>query len=175
MDPILLLNVPQVNVGLPVLSFTVPLASIYRISCQVTVPSAVGPGDGAGSGNGLGSGSGGGDPVGFSAGGLPLGNGAKGQGFGPKANAYNQPPVEGSNATRFPAVSSSLSIVITQNGTPVYTAPVMSPTQSALQFNVDLLCAASDAILVTFSSSNPNDLLLNSIQSTVAIMNVNGV
>ena len=173
--PILLLNVPQVNVGLPVLSFTVPSASIYRISAQVTVPSAVATGDGGGSGQGLGSGAGGGDPAGFSQGGLGLGKGGVGQGFGAQPNNYNQPSPQGSNATSGPAVSPSLSIVIRQNGSVVYTAPTISPTQSALQFNFDLLCAAADALTVTLSSSNPNDKLLNSVQSNVQISNINGV
>lgn len=172
---ILLLNSPFVSVGLPSYTFTVPSASIYRISAQATVPQALATGDGAGSGQGLGSGAGGGDPVGFAAGGLALGNGAKGQGFGPVPNNYQQPSVQGSNATSGPAVSSSLSIVISQNGTPVYTSPAPSPTQSALQFSFDLLCAASDAITVVYSSSAASDALLNTVKSTTQIMNVNGV
>jgi hypothetical protein len=174
-NPILLLNVPMVNVGLPTLTITVPLASIYRVTCGVTVPEAVPTGDGAGSGQGLGSGSGGGDPIGFSGGGLALGNGGVGQGFGAKPNNYNQPSPQGSNATQGPAVSSSLSIVVNHNGSPVYTAPVLSPTQSALQFTLDVLCAASDTLSVVFSSSNPSDNLLNTLKSTVSVSNVNGV
>ena len=175
MANILLLNQPQVNVGLPTLNFTVPSASIYRIACQVTVPSALGAGDGAGSGTGLGSGAGGGDALGFSAGGSPLGNGGVGQGFGPVPNNYKQPIASGSNQTSSPDVTSSLSIVVKQNGSTVYTAPAIAPTQSALQFTLDLLCAASDAIQVVFSSSNANDNLLNTIKSSVGISNTNGV
>lgn len=175
MANILLLNQPFVSVGLPTYTFTVPSASIYRISCQVTVSSALGAGDGSGSGFGLGSGAGGGDAAGFSQGGLGLGKGGVGQGFGPVANAYGQPSPQGSNAFSSPAVSSSLVIVVKQNGSTKYTAPTLSPTQSALQFSVDLLCAASDAIEIDFTSANANDNLLNSIQATAAIMNVNGV
>jgi hypothetical protein len=113
--------------------------------------------------------------VGFSAGGLALGNGAKGQGFGAVPNNYNQPSPQGSNATSGPAVSSSLVILVKQNGSTVFTAPAISPTQSALQFNFDLLCALNDALQVVLSSSNPSDELLNSVQSTVSISNVNGV
>lgn len=64
---------------------------------------------------------------------------------------------------------SSLSIVVNQNGSPVYTAPVLTPTQSAIQFKVDLSCTAADVITLVLSSSNPNDLLLESVKTNVAI------
>lgn len=68
-------------------------------------------------------------------------------------------------------VPSGLSIVINQNGSPVYTAPTLSPTQSALQFKFDLLCAAADALTVVLSSSAAQDQLYNSLQTTLAIGN----
>ena len=173
MANILFLNErPQVGVGLPTYTYTVPTAGVYFVTCQATFPSALATGDGAGSGQGLGSGAGGGDVVGFSAGGSGLGQGAKGQGFGPKPNNYPQPSAQGSNATTGPAVASTLVITITQNGTPIFTSPVLTPTQSALQFSRTFLFAAADAIAVTYTSSGAPDNLLNTVQSATAIGNV---
>ena len=64
---------------------------------------------------------------------------------------------------------SGLSIVVNQNGRPVYTAPALPPIQSAIQFKVDLNCAAADVITLVLSSSNSNDLLLESVKTNVAI------
>lgn len=63
----------------------------------------------------------------------------------------------------------ALSIVINKNGSPVYTAPVITPTQSALQCKVDLLLTAADVITVVLSSSAPIDNQLNSLKTTVSI------
>jgi hypothetical protein len=81
----------------------------------------------------------------------------------PSAGLYNL----AAQITEIPP--SGLSIVVNQNGTPVYTAPVLTPTQSAIQFKVDLDCAASDVITLVLSSSNANDLLLESVKTNVAI------
>lgn len=67
--------------------------------------------------------------------------------------------------------SSSLAIVVTKNGSPIYTAPAFTPTQEGLQFNFNFLATAADAMVITLSSSNPNDLLLNSIKTTLSIEN----
>ncbi len=65
---------------------------------------------------------------------------------------------------------SGLSIVVNQNGSPVYTAATLGQTQSAIQFKAGaILCAAADVITVVFSSSSANDLLLNSVKSNVSI------
>jgi hypothetical protein len=179
MANILLLNTPFVTVGLGTFTFTVPSTinnvltpnAVYNLSIQSTAPSALPTGYGAGSGQGLGSGAGGGDIAGFSQGGSGPGHGGVGQGFGPVPNAYNQPPLYGSNTTLSPALSSSLLITIKQNGTPVYTSPALTPTQSALQLKRDFLFSAGDAIEVDLTSSNPEDLLLNTLQSTLSIGN----
>lgn len=81
----------------------------------------------------------------------------------PAAGLYN---VKG-DITEIPP--SSLSIVVTQNGSPVYTAPALTITQSAMQFKTELVCAASDAIVVTLSSSAPIDNALNNIKSIISI------
>jgi hypothetical protein len=64
---------------------------------------------------------------------------------------------------------SSLSVVVNRNGTPVYTAPVLTLTQSAQQFKVDLNLTALDVITMVMTSTNPNDLLLESVKTNVAI------
>ena len=66
---------------------------------------------------------------------------------------------------------STLQIVVNQNGSPVYTSPALSPTQSAFQFRTALNCAVNDAITVVISSTGPsaNDSLLNSVKTSVSI------
>ena len=64
---------------------------------------------------------------------------------------------------------SGLSVVVNKNGSPVYTAPAVTPTQSALQFKTSQLLADADVITVVLSSSTANDLLLNSVKTNVAI------
>jgi hypothetical protein len=64
---------------------------------------------------------------------------------------------------------SSLVITVKQNGTTRYTAPAFTPTQSALEFNTDLIVAAADSITVNFTSSAAVDNQLNSIKSNVAV------
>jgi len=169
MSSILILNKPQVVVGLNTMTYTVGPAGLYNVQVSTTVPNAIATGDGAGSGQGPGSGAGGGDPVGFNAGGLAIGNGGKGQGFGAVPNNYNQPSLYGSNQTSGPTVSSSLSIVVNQNGSPIYTMPTIAPTQGEMRFKIPIVAAASDAITVVISSSNPYDQQLNSVKSTVSI------
>lgn len=68
---------------------------------------------------------------------------------------------------------SGLSVVINQNGSPVFTAPALSPTQIAQQFKFGLNCAAADAIQVVISSTQSGagaiDNQLNTVKSTVYI------
>lgn len=64
---------------------------------------------------------------------------------------------------------SGISILVKQNGSTVYTAPTLSPTQSAIQFNYSQLYAANDVVTVALSSSSANDLLLNSVKTSVSI------
>ncbi len=70
-------------------------------------------------------------------------------------------------ATEVPV--SGLTIVVNQNGSPVYTAPVISPTQIAQQFKTSLLLADADVVTVVASSSAANDLLLNSVKINTSI------
>lgn len=64
---------------------------------------------------------------------------------------------------------SGIAIVVKQNGSTKYTAPVLSPTQGAVQFKTSLLCASSDAISVVISSPSAIDTQLNNVKSTVSI------
>lgn len=64
---------------------------------------------------------------------------------------------------------SGISIVVNKNGSPIYTAPVLSPTQSAIQFKTGFSAVAADVITVVLSSSNANDLLLNSVKTSMSI------
>lgn len=170
-NPILILNQPQVFVGLGTLNYTVPStgAGLYSVVVSSTVPTAIATGDGAGSNTGLGSGAGGGDAAGFARGGLGLGNGGVGQSVGSNSG-YNQPPAYGSNQTSGPAISSSLSITVTQNGSTIYTSNTIAPTQGQLQFKQIINAANNDAIAVVLSSSNANDTVpLNALLSTISI------
>lgn len=66
-----------------------------------------------------------------------------------------------------------LSIVVNQNGSPVYTSPVITPTQSALEFKTNLNCVATDVITVVLTTpqvlATDIDLQLNTLKTTVAI------
>ncbi len=64
---------------------------------------------------------------------------------------------------------SGLSIVVNQNGSPIYTAPALTPTQSAIQFKVDISATAADVITLVLSSSNTNDTQLESVKTNVSI------
>jgi hypothetical protein len=64
---------------------------------------------------------------------------------------------------------SGLSVVVNQNGSPIYTAPVITPTQIAQQFKFGFAATAADVITVVLSSSNANDSLLNSVKMNVSI------
>ena len=165
----LLLNQPQVFNGLGTLSFTIPQDGTYNVQAQITVPEALATGDGGGSGKGLGSGVGGGTLYGFAVGGAGTGHGAVGQGFGADTSGYQQPPSYGSNATSGSAVSSSLAVVVNKNGSPIYTAPTFTATQSALQFKTSFVASATDAITVVLSSSAGSDNALNGVTSVVSI------
>jgi hypothetical protein len=123
----------------------------------------------SGSGSGYGAGAGGGTTGGFSLGGGGLGDGAKGQGFGASGSGYPQPPTFTNTPTSFAGVLSQLSILVKQNGTTVYTSPMIEGNQSALQFSTNLLCNASDVITVVFSSGLAADEALNALQANVAI------
>ena len=64
---------------------------------------------------------------------------------------------------------SGISIVVNDNGSPVYTAPALSPTQSAVQFRRYFNWTAADAITIVLSSSNANDLAINNVKTNIII------
>lgn len=119
------------------------------------------------SGSGYGAGAGGG-AEGFSQGDQGAGHGGVGQGFG-ASNGYQQPPAYVNVPSSGAAQSSSLSIVVNQNGSPVYTSIAPTGTQRQIKFKVLLNCTAADVITVVLSSSNANDKQLNSLQSQISV------
>lgn len=165
----LILNQNQVFNGLGTLTFTVPTTGNYNVQYQGTVPEAVPVDAGAGSGVGLGSGAGGGDATGFAKGGNGTGQGGVGQGFGAVPNNYNQPSSYGSNATPGAAVSSALVVLVKNNGSTIFTAPVLSATQSSLQFKYSFQATAADSVTVVLSSANASDAVLNGLTSNISI------
>lgn len=66
---------------------------------------------------------------------------------------------------------SGLSLVVNKNASPVYTSPVVTPTQETFQFRFDLLLADADVVTVVASSTGSlaNDLLLNSVKINTSI------
>jgi hypothetical protein len=169
MANVLQLNQSQIFNGLGTLTFTVPITGTYSVGAQVTVPQAIATGDGAGSGKGPGSGAGGGDATGFSVGGVADDTGGVGHGFGPVANVYPQPPLYGSNQTSGSAVSSGVSVVVNDNGSPVYTAPAFAAAQSALQFKTGFQFTAGHTITVVLASSTLTDEQTSGVTSNVFI------
>lgn len=100
----LIANQPQVSVGLPTFTYTIPSAGIYFASVQTSEN-----------------------------------------------------------------VPSSVAILVKNNGSTVYTAPTLSPTQGALQFKYAQLYAASDVLTVVVSSGAAIDNKLNTVQVTCAV------
>jgi hypothetical protein len=64
-----------------------------------------------------------------------------------------------------------LSVVVKQNGSTVFTMAAPGATQSASQFQTDILCAIGDVLTVNLTSSTAEDALLNTIQTTCQVMN----
>lgn len=165
--PILILNQQYVQVGLGALDFSLPSTGPYNVTFEATVPNSLATGSGAGSNKGLGSGTGGGGE-GFTGGDLGPSHGGVGQGFGP-GNGYQQPPAAGSNQTSGPITDSSLVVTITQQGSTIYTSTTPNPTQGNVKFKWSFLGTAADAIVITLSSANAADNLLNSLKSQIQI------
>ncbi len=181
----LILNKPQVWNGLGTLTYTVLVAEALNVQVQVTLPAAVAVNSipsnsagigagitpsvplGAGSGMGLGAGTGGGG-TGFTGGDLGTGHGGVGQGFG-TGNSYQQPPSAVSNATASSPISSSLSIVVNNNGSPIYTSTAPTAVQSALQFKTSFLASVNDVITVVLSSAASADNQLSGVLSIISI------
>lgn len=70
-------------------------------------------------------------------------------------------------STEVPA--SSLSIVVNKNGSPIFTAPVLSPTQQAVQFRISFLATAADVITVVLSSGAAVDNQFNTVKTNISI------
>lgn len=66
---------------------------------------------------------------------------------------------------------SALAITVKQNGSTVYTAPVIAQTQTALQFQTNIPCDLTDIITVNLTSSAAQDAQINNIKTTCQIMN----
>lgn len=164
----LILNQNQIWNGLGTLTYTIAATGAYNVQVQSTFPSAYPIDGGAGSGEGLGAGTGGGGE-GFTGGDLGPGFGGVGQGFG-EGNDYQQPSAQGSNigAIRAP-VTSSLSIVVNKNGSPIYTATTPALVQSAVQFKTSFLASVNDSITVVLSSSASSDNQLSGVTSNISI------
>lgn len=62
-----------------------------------------------------------------------------------------------------------LSVVVNKNASPVFTAPVITPTQIAQQFRVAFPLVATDVITVVLASSSAIDQQLNTVKSNVSI------
>jgi hypothetical protein len=119
--------------------------------------------------NGHGAGAGGGTLGEFSLGGGGLGDGSVGQGFGPDLSGHNQPLADVHTPTTVAGLASALIILVKQNGSTIFTAPTLSPAQSALQFKAPVVCSDADVITVTLTSANASDKQLNGTRLTVSI------
>jgi hypothetical protein len=64
---------------------------------------------------------------------------------------------------------SGLSIVINQNGSPVMTSAAPSAAEQTVNLQDQINCAASDVITVVISSSNANDLMLNTVKTIITL------
>lgn len=64
---------------------------------------------------------------------------------------------------------SGLTVVVNNNGSPIFTAPVITPTQIALQFKINHLFAATDVVTIVTSSASAIDSQLNTVKTSVSI------
>lgn len=64
---------------------------------------------------------------------------------------------------------SGLSVVVSKNGSPIFTAPTIAPTQIAQQFRVGFLAANTDVITVVLASSSAIDNQYNTVKSSISI------
>lgn len=65
--------------------------------------------------------------------------------------------------------ASGISIVVNVGGSPLFTAPTLSPTQGSIQFKTSLLLAAADVVTVVLSSAVASDALANNVKTTCTI------
>jgi hypothetical protein len=165
----LVLNQPQVGVGLQTYTITIPAAGQYNAQAQIIVPQALATGSGAGSNKGLGNGAGGGGE-GFVRGDFGLGFGGVGQGFG-AGNGYQQPSINVTTNPLGPIVATGLALTVvnTTTSTTILTMTSFSPSQDFQKFKVLFQAALNDVITVTYSSSTASDNALNGLVSTTTI------
>lgn len=64
---------------------------------------------------------------------------------------------------------SGISIVVNDNGSPIFTAPVITPTQSAQQFKYSFQATVADVITVVLASVSAIDAQLNTVKSQITI------
>jgi hypothetical protein len=125
--------------------------------------------DGAsGFASGYGAGAGGGGE-GFVRGDFGPGFGGVGQGFG-AGNGYQQPAIDiHESQTSNAGPTSSLSIVVNKNGSPIYTSTAPTPTQNSLAFRFAFQATATDSITVVLSSANAADNTLEALTTNLSI------
>lgn len=64
---------------------------------------------------------------------------------------------------------SGLTVLVKKGASTVFTAPAVTPTQSALQFKFSTLYADADVITVVLSSAETVDAALNNVKTNVSI------
>ena len=64
---------------------------------------------------------------------------------------------------------SGLSVLVKNNGSTIFTAPTITPTQIAQQFRVAFQAVANDVITVVLASSEQIDNNLNTVKSTIYV------
>lgn len=81
-------------------------------------------------------------------------------------------PSTGSYAVQVQATEvppSGLAIVVKDNGSTVYTAPSVTPTQSALQFRKAFQFTSGHSVTVVLSSAEAVDAAYNNVKSIITI------
>jgi len=64
---------------------------------------------------------------------------------------------------------SGLTLVVNKNASPVFTAPVITPTQSAQQFKFDIILADADVVTVVATGTAGIDDALNNVKINTSI------
>lgn len=72
-----------------------------------------------------------------------------------------------SNNSTVTTGGSALSVVINQNGSPLFTSAAPSPTQPQVAGKVSFQAAVSDVITVVFSSANAVDNVPNAVKTII--------
>lgn len=64
---------------------------------------------------------------------------------------------------------SGLSIVINNGGSPIFTAPTIGQSQSAIQFKFSFQATAADVITIVLTSAAASDQPINNVKSIISI------